>query len=65
MRPVIEHIPAMDYVMDLTPRNAIPYSLCGFQRVDAVSEKLPQMFDEAILRKTFPASWEQKQRVEC
>lgn len=23
-------------------RNAIPYSLCGFQRVDALSEKLPQ-----------------------
>ena len=25
----------------------MPYSLCGFQRVDALSEKLPQMFDEA------------------
>lgn len=29
------------------PLDAIPYSLSGFQRVDAVSENLPQMFDEA------------------
>ena len=28
-------------------RNAIPYSLCGFQRVDALSEKLPQNLGEA------------------
>ena len=28
--------------MSIRLRNAIPYSLCGFQRVDALSEKLPQ-----------------------
>jgi len=29
------------------PLDAIPYSLAGFQRIDAYSERLPQMFDEA------------------
>jgi len=46
MKPITQHrswlpvIPAM-------PLDAIPYSLAGFMRVDAYSERLPQMFDEA------------------
>jgi len=46
LKPITQHRSwiAVNPSMSL---NAIPYSLCGFQRVDALSEKLPQMFDEA------------------
>ncbi|CAK9023870.1 unnamed protein product [Durusdinium trenchii] len=54
MKPITQHRQTLLRVPSLfrdgrTPktlfnptRNAIPYSLCGFQRVDALSEKLPQ-----------------------
>lgn len=46
MKPITQHR-SWIAVNPSMPLNAIPYSLCGFQRVDALSEKLPQMFDEA------------------
>eukprot|EP00435_Cladocopium_sp_Y103_P065802 s106_g27.t2 len=46
MKPITQHRSWIS-VNPSMPLNAIPYSLCGFQRVDALSEKLPQMFDEA------------------
>ncbi|CAE7511109.1 unnamed protein product [Symbiodinium natans] len=46
MKPITQHR-SWIAVNPAMPLSAIPYSLCGFQRVDAVSEKLPQMFDEA------------------
>lgn len=46
MKPITQHR-SWIAVNPAMPLNAIPYSLCGFQRVDALSEKLPQMFDEA------------------
>ncbi|OLQ15376.1 hypothetical protein AK812_SmicGene448 [Symbiodinium microadriaticum] len=45
MKPITQHR-SWIAVNPAMPLNAIPYSLCGFQRVDALSEKLPQMFDE-------------------
>jgi len=45
MKPVTQHR-SFVAVNPATPLDAIPYSLAGFQRVDAYSEKLPQMFDE-------------------
>jgi len=46
MKPITQHR-SWIAVNPAMPLNAIPYCLCGFQRVDALSEKLPQMFDEA------------------
>ncbi|CAJ1440755.1 unnamed protein product [Effrenium voratum] len=46
MKPITQHR-SWIAVNPCQPLNAMPYSLCGFQRVDALSEKLPQMFDEA------------------
>lgn len=46
MKPILNHR-AWVSVNPAMPLNAIPYCLCGFQRIDAVSEKFPQRFDEA------------------
>mmetsp|Transcript_53461 Transcript_53461/g.141013 ORF Transcript_53461/g.141013 Transcript_53461/m.141013 type:complete len:687 (+) Transcript_53461:2-2062(+) len=46
MKPVTQHRSWLP-VNPAMPLDAIPYSLAGFMRVDAYSERLPQMFDEA------------------
>jgi len=46
MKPITQHRNFIS-VIPARPLNAIPYSLSGFQRVDAYSERMPQMFDEA------------------
>jgi len=46
MKPITSHR-SWIAVNPARPLDALPYHLAGFQRVDAVSEKLPQMFDEA------------------
>merc|ERR1719246_200750 len=46
MKPITSHRSWIS-VNPAMPLDAMPYSLAGFQRVDAYSEKLPQMFDEA------------------
>lgn len=46
LKPITQHRTWVA-VNPAMPLNAMPYSLSGFQRIDAASEKLPQMFDEA------------------
>jgi len=46
MKPIVNHR-SWIAVNPSRPLDVMPYSLAGFQRVDALSEKLPQMFDEA------------------
>jgi len=46
MKPITQHR-SWIAVNPAMPLNATPWSLCGFQRVDSLSEQLPQMFDEA------------------
>lgn len=46
MKPITQHR-AWVAVNPSMPLDAMPYHLAGFMRVDAYSEKLPQMFDEA------------------
>merc|ERR1719203_501752 len=46
MKPITNHRSWVP-VNPAMPLDAIPYSLSGFQRVDALSERMPQMFDEA------------------
>lgn len=46
MKPITQHR-SWIAVNPAMPLDAIPYSLSGFMRVDALSERLPQMFDEA------------------
>ncbi|CAE8646030.1 unnamed protein product, partial [Polarella glacialis] len=46
IKPITQHR-SWIAVNPAMPLNAMPFSLCGFQRIDALSEKLPQMFDEA------------------
>mmetsp|Transcript_60947 Transcript_60947/g.197218 ORF Transcript_60947/g.197218 Transcript_60947/m.197218 type:complete len:777 (+) Transcript_60947:104-2434(+) len=46
MKPIVTHRSWIS-VNPAMPLDAMPYSLGGFQRVDALSERLPQMFDGA------------------
>merc|ERR1740123_1739770 len=46
MKPITQHR-SWIAVNPAMPLNAIPYSMSGFMRVDALTERLPQMFDEA------------------
>jgi len=46
MKPITQHRSWIS-VAPAFPLDASPYSLCGFQKIDAVSERLPQMFNES------------------
>lgn len=46
MKPITQHRSWIS-VAPAFPLDASAYSLCGFQKIDAVSETLPQMFNES------------------
>merc|ERR1740121_2086461 len=63
MKPITQHR-SWIAVNPAAPLDAMPYSLSGFQRVDALSERLPQMFDEAEGRGKPMANTDRKRRIE-